>query len=488
MDTHLPLFEGIRHHAAPFENAAAHARAAGWNVFKFPSWGVPLDFLSDSGTGPLSPAQTALIAETDCRVHNAYGMRQSFWLLSKMMGRVFGLGEYEKDFHFFPFPQGRAAEAVFFGCLRDALAKDVSPQVYGIVPSNSHFDTTRANIELAGMQAKDFPVDTATLAADDMFRGNMDIEAFAGLLGRIAFAKNMRVPVVFMTVTNNTRGGLPVSMENIRETNELCRNHKIPFFLDAARFAENAYFIKKYERGYEAKTILAIVHEMFSYCDGFLISFKKDGLSHTGGGMVLKKNKSILLERYPGLPDAIATRLIITMSNDTQGAIPGGYQLAIAEGLRTAVTEEYLEMRVSQVARFGKMFTDAGLPVLEPFGGHAVYLDVDRFFADTAMRREDFGGIALTGLLLLHGVRACELGAFAFGTYDPATGKETFPDFNFVRFAVPRREYDDGELAVAVQAVKKLYDARHTIPRAVPVYGRDLSLRHFKARFELRVL
>ena len=276
-------------------------------------------------------------------------------------------------------------------------------------------------------------------------------------------------------------------MDNIRETRMLCEEYEAPFFFDAARFAENAYFIKKYEAGYEEKTILEIVREMFSYCDGFLISFKKDGLSHTGGGLVMK-NKSILLQRFPSLIDAIRTRLIITMSNDRQGAIPGGYQLAIAEGLRTATTMEYLEKRISQVARFGRMFTDAGIPVLEPFGGHAVYLDVDRFFAGTAMQREDFGGIALTALLLLYGVRACELGAFAFGKHNPKTGHEEYPDFNWVRFAVPRRGYKDGELAQAVRAVKALYEMRHDIPRAVPVHGADLPLRHFKARFELESL
>ena len=175
------------------------------------------------------------------------------------------------------------------------------------------------------------------------------------------------------------------------------------------------------------------------------------------------------------------------MSNDTQGAIPGGYQLAIAEGLRTATTMKYLEMRVSQVARFGKMLKDAGVPVLEPFGGHAVYVDVDRFFAGTTMDRFGFGGIALTALLLLYGIRACELGAFAFGQYDKKTGKEIFPDFNFVRFAVPRRDYTDEELALAVRAVKTLHELRHEIPRAVSVYGRDLPLRHMKARFELEL-
>ncbi len=478
-----------------FEVRLYAAQNAGWNVFAFPAKMVDVDLASDSGTGPLSAQQLALLQEGNARKNRAYANRESFRVLEDTVAEILGLGAGGKGFHFFPFPQGRAAEAVFFGCVKDALTtENMLDGMRVVVPSNSHFDTTRANIELVEFEAHDLLLPVGEFEPGEwMFRGNMDTLRLEELLRKYRQTgfddydespHAVEVPVVLMTITNNTRGGLPVSMANLRTTRELCDEFEVPFFFDAARFAENAYFIKKYEAGYEEKTIPEIVREMFSYCDGFLISFKKDGLSHTGGGLVLKK-QSALLAHYPDLSDAIATRLIITMSNDTQGGIPGGYQLAIAEGLRTATTEEYLEERVSQIARFGQMFLDAGIPVLEPFGGHAVYLDVDRFFADTKMRREDFGGIALTALLLLYSVRACELGAFAFGKYDANAKSEVFPDFNFVRFAVPRRGYKDSELAQAVRAVKALYEMRHEIPRAVPIYGRDVPLRHFKARFAL---
>lgn len=506
----LPIFARIKETMGVmdkflFEVRIQAAQDAGWNVFRFPASYVAVDLLSDSGTGPLSPKQIALLARGNEQVNCAYGMRDSFLTLQEAVADIFGLGVPEKDFYFFPFPQGRAAESVFFETLRKELTEDMARTIYPTEPpfrppqisiiSNSHFDTTRANIELAGFEAHDLPIPKWAHGENDVFSGGIDTSQLKFLLHGSRYgcpADNevgdpppvSIIPAVFMTITNNTRGGLPVSMENIRATSELCREYEVPFFLDAARFAENAYFIKKYEEGYAEKSIREIVREMISHCDGFLISFKKDGLSHTGGGLVLK-NPSLFLSRYPHFPDAVRTRLITTMSNDTQGAIPGGYQLAISEGLYTATTMEYLEARVSQVARFGKMLKNAGVPVLEPFGGHAVYVDTNRFFDGAVMKLTDFGGVSLTAILLLYGVRACELGAFAFGKYDKEKNTETPPLFNYVRLAIPRRGYADEELVPAVDALKTLHELRLFVPRAVPVYGRDLPLRHMKARFEL---
>lgn len=510
----LPIFARVRETLRPgdsflYDMRLEAAAEAGWNVFNFHAQLVAVDLLSDSGTGALSRRQHEFLKIGDKPENRAYGMRQSFVTLRNIVAEIFGLGEPKKDFVFFPFPQGRAAESVFFGCLSEIYYDALLLTTRVIVPGNSHFDTTRANLEARGLEALDLPVDVSTLPQNDVFRGNMDVGRLARLLDESGESEEdaparFVAPLVMMTITNNTRGGLPVSMENIRAVSELCRRHCVSFFFDAARFAENAYFIKKYEKGYSEKTIREIVHEMFSYCDGFLISFKKDGLSHTGGGLVLKRG-SPLLTYHEDIIDAVETRLTVTMSNPTQGAIPGGYQLAIAEGLLTVVREEYLESRVSQVARFGRMLKNAGVPVLEPFGGHAAYVDIDRFFDGTTMRRRDYGGIALAALLLLYGVRACELGAFAFGkrcekTFpDPdllapaGNGKrgvgdaeETHPDFNYLRLALPRRGVTDEELAFAVTALKSLYVMRHDIPRAVPVSGAGLPLRHMKARFELQ--
>lgn len=510
-----PILERIRENLKPadvflFETRLRSAKEAGWNVFNFPAEIVAVDLLSDSGTGALSRRQHEFMKIGDTPENRAYGMRQSFVTLRNVVAEIFGLG-VEKDFVFFPFPQGRAAESVFFGCLSELYYDVILLTTRIIVPSNSHFDTTRANLEARGLEALDIPVDASACAQDDVFRGNMDVTRLANLLEQSGDSADEKkedspaifvTPLVMMTITNNTRGGLPVSMENIRAVSEVCRANRVSFFFDAARFAENAYFIKKYEKGYSEKPIREIVREMFSYCDGFLISFKKDGLSHTGGGLVLKRGSPLLMY-HEDIADAIEMRLTVTMSNPTQGAIPGGYQLAIAEGLLTAVTEEYLESRVSQVARFGRMLKNARVPVLEPFGGHAVYMDIDRFFDGTTMRRSDYGGVALTALLLLYGVRGCELGAFAFGKHPEkmvpdllaptGNGKrgvgdaeETYPDFNYLRLALPRRGVTDEELAFAVTALKSLYRMRRDIPRAVPIYGAGLPLRHMKARFELQ--
>ncbi len=312
------------------------------------------------------------------------------------------------------------------------------------------------------------------------FKGDMDVERFRKLLER----SNSKIPLSYLTITNNTGGGQPVSMENIREVSELSHNYNIPLFFDACRFAENAWFIQQYEHGYGRKDIKTIVREMFSYVDGFTISFKKDGLVNMGGGLFLKDN-GLFVKKYPDIPDALMGYQIDKEGHPTYGGLSGRDIMTLAVGLKTATKEEYLTYRINQVREFGEELHNRGLPVMTPIGGHAVYLDVNKFFADTEMKPEDFGGVAFTAVLLAaYGHRAIEMGYFAFGSYDKKTKKETLPEFNFVRFAIPRLRYEKRDLDSVAEAVEVLYEDRDKIPSVRVTYGRELPMRHFKARFE----
>jgi tryptophanase len=287
-----------------------------------------------------------------------------------------------------------------------------------------------------------------------------------------------------MTITNNTAGGQPVSMANIQAVAEVTHKHNIPLFFDACRFAENAWFIKQYETGYENKKIKDIIHEMFTYADGFTISFKKDGLVNMGGGLFLRKNGRFV-KKFPQVPNAILDHQILKEGHPTYGGLSGRDIMALVHGLRLVSGEAYLTARIEQVCAFGEGMHEQGVPVLRPIGGHAVYVDVDRFFHDSSMRPEDFGGISLCAVLLAgYGHRACELGNFSFGHYDTDKKQEILPQMNFVRFAVPRLRYEKQDLDAVIAAMKVLYEKRHDIPGVKVIYGRELSLRHFKARFK----
>jgi len=305
-------------------------------------------------------------------------------------------------------------------------------------------------------------------------------------LGQLLVDSAARVPVIFLTITNNTGGGQPVSMRNIQETHALSRRFSVPLFFDACRFAENAWFIKRYEAGYADRSIPEIVKAMFSYVDGFTISFKKDGLANMGGGIFLKRD-GLFVRKYPHVPARLIDYQIIKEGHTTYGGLSGRDIMALVEGLPIAVREDYLDARIQQVQEFGEEMFKRGLPVLMPIGGHAAYLDMNRFFEDTHMQPEDFGGISFTALLLaLYGHRACELGNFAFGYVDEATGVEVPHAMNLVRFAVPRLRYEHQDLQAVVEAVEALYKHRHAIPKIDVIYGRELPLRHFKARFSFR--
>ncbi len=459
------------------EERVAMLEKVGLNVFFFPSEMIGgCDMLSDSGTTTMTNEQWAALHLGD----EAYGSNKGYFLLQEQIRVTFG----EEFFHNVPnkspngfiFHQGRSAEDALY----TILGKTGSNL---IIPSNGHFDTTHANIKANNIEPLNlFSPDLKDGNSSSQFKGNMDISRLKTLLEK-SFDK---IPLVSLTITNNTGGGQPVAMSNIKEVAAISHHYSIPFFLDACRFAENAWFIKKYEPGYENKSITDIVKEMFSCVDGFTISFKKDGLVNMGGGLFLR-NEGMFIKKYPAIPDALMNYQIIKEGHPTYGGLSGKDLMALSAGLKIITDEGYLGHRINQVQEFGQNMVQKGLPVLSPMGGHAVYLDMNKFFSGTKMKPEDFGGISFTAILLAaYGHRACELGYFAFGAYDKKSKKETFPEVNFVRFAIPRLRYEKQDLDCVAESVKILYDNRDGIPAVDVTYGRELSLRHFKARFGFR--
>src|SRR3989344_2602510 len=450
------------HHFFSPEDRRRAALIAGWNVFQFPSEMLQGgDLLSDSGTTTLTLEQLSAMVLGD----EAYGSNWGYFQLLETFEKTFGISQ--KTWNIYLFHQGRAAEHALYSHIGKSGL---------VIPSNGFFDTTRANAEANGIRALDIP--RVRYTKNEIFGGDIDLVE----LERTLKTHTASVPFVLLTITNNTGGGQPVSMENIQEVRTLCKRYKTSLFLDACRFAENAWFIKRHEAGHAQKSISKIVHDMFSLCDGFTISLKKDGLSHMGGALVIR-NSAPLLKHKPQLAEELRDHQILTEGHPTYGGMTGRDIMSAVEGLRHVVDEHYLEGRIGLVHDFGSYLAKLGIPIVKPVGGHAVYIDVDRFFARTKMKREDFGGISLTALLLLKGVRLCELGAFAFGTYDSKAKKDVLPPKNYVRAAVPRNKYEQNDLYYVADCIKGLFENREKLPRAVPTYGRDKTLRHFKARF-----
>ncbi len=486
--TKFPDEKEIKVHSRPYFNHSIefkniftpHERAemletVGLNVFFFPSEMITgCDLLSDSGTTSMTNEQWAALHLGD----EAYGSNRGYFKVMEQVREIFR-EEFFNDQNSrrpnaFIFHQGRPAE--------DALFTMLGRTSSGlIIPSNGHFDTTQANIRRNNIQPVNlFSSELMDESSSSHFKGNMDVERFRKLLER----SHNKIPLSYLTITNNTGGGQPVSMENIREVSELSHLYDIPLFFDACRFAENAWFIQQYEHGYGRKDIKAIVKEMFSYVDGFTISFKKDGLVNMGGGLFLK-DSGLFIKKYPEIPDALLGYQIDKEGHPTYGGLSGRDIMTLAVGLKTVAREEYLTYRINQVREFGEELHNRGLPVMTPIGGHAVYLDVNKFFADTEMKPEDFGGVAFTAVLLAaYAHRAIEMGYFAFGSYEKITGKEILPEFNFVRFAIPRLRYEKRDLDSVAEAVEVLYEDREKIPPVRVTYGRELPMRHFKARFE----
>lgn len=487
-----------------FEKRRELAEKTGYNVFMFPSNEIPgCDLLSDSGTTTMTMEQWAELLKGD----EAYGSNEGYFLLKDRIGEIFGSTWKQSDEseNMFLFHQGRSAEYALFSTLEKILSnkkisshgrdENLLPSIKKIlnskinalnhtdkpvfiIPSNSHFDTTGANIENSGMIPLNLPC-KQHIDDDESFpfRGNMDAELLENLLE----SEQQRVPLIYITITNNAGGGQPVSLENIRTIAGIAEKFKIPFFFDACRFAENAWFIQRNEKGFSNRSITSIVHEMFTFADGFHISLKKDGLVNMGGAVVIRENSRIS-SLYPDLLPRLTDHQILTEGHPTYGGMAGRDLMAVAEGLNTVVTEKYLDYRITQVRRFGESMKKYNIPVMYPIGGHAVYIKVDDFFKDVENHDNDFKGVSLTSLLLIAGHRFCELGLYAFGKYRDRE-IPPWPRVNFVRAAVPRLAYEDQDLASSVESVKILYDNRDKIPGTDIVYGRGLPLRHFKSRF-----
>ncbi len=468
-----------------FEYRMKKLEEVGLNVFFFHAKDIPgCDLLSDSGTSTMTMEQWAQILLGD----EAYGSNEGYFVLHKQLIEIFGPGwsiktdkKTEID-NLFLFHQGRPAENALFSAFAKFVNKKDNEKI--VIPSNSHFDTTEANIDDKGIQPVNLPC-SEHLNDDESFyfRGNMDIEKLNNLVND----PGNNVPVVYISITNNTGGGQPVSMENIRNVSEICHSREIPVFFDACRFAENSWFIQKYEEGYSNKKIIEIIHEMFRYVDGFHISFKKDGLVNIGGGIIIKQD-GLIPTLYPEFINILTDHQILTEGHPTYGGMAGRDLMGLAQGLKTIINQEYLDHRISQVKRFGNKLKQYNIPVIFPIGGHAVYLKVDEFFEIVDFSTDDFKGISLTALLLIAGHRMCELGSYAFSKYD--NKNDTFippnPRVNFVRGAIPRLTYEDQDLYAVAEALRILHDNKDRIPGVNIEYGRDLSLKHFKSKFSFK--
>jgi tryptophanase len=428
-------------------------RKAGYNVFGIASEDIYIDLLTDSGTSAMSDSQWGGLMRGD----ESYAGGRNYAHFEETVREIFGLP------HVIPTHQGRVAENLLFSTV-------LTPG--DIVPNNTHFDTTRANIEVNGGRAIDLVIAEGKQAKGrHPFKGNMDL----GKLEACLAENRGRVPLVMLTLTNNSGGGQPVSLENVRRTHELCRHHGVPLVIDACRFAENAWFIREREPGQRGRPVREIVREIFDLSEGCTMSAKKDGLANIGGFLALRdeawverlKNKLILIEGFP-----------------TYGGLAGRDLEAVALGLREVLDESYLAFRVGQVTAFGESLASSGVPVVEPIGGHAVYID-GRAFAPH-LPPEQYPAEALTIALYREGgIRAVEIGGVMFGRPDPKRpGRETLPDLDLVRLAVPRRVYTNTHLEYAAQVVAELH-ARPEKLRGVRIVRQAPVLRHFTARFEL---
>jgi tryptophanase len=418
-------------------------RAAHYNLFLLPAGDVLIDLLTDSGTGAMSTHQWAAIMEGD----ESYAGSPSFDRFRDSIQDIFG---YK---HVIPAHQGRAAERILFNCM--CKKGDV-------VPNNTHFDTTRANVEFVGAEAVDLPCDEAKQpSVSKPFKGNMDVNALEELIARVG---RDRIPLVMLTITNNSGGGQPVSMENARAVSTVCRKHEIPLYFDACRFAENSYFIKLREPGFADRTPKQIAQEMFRLGDGCTMSAKKDGMANIGG--FLCTNDDLLAQQEKNL-------LILTEGYPTYGGLAGRDLEAIAVGVQEALDEDYLRYRIASTGYLGNHIAEHGVPIVQPPGGHAIYLDSRAFLPH--IPADQFPGVALANELYLEGgIRSVEIGALMFG----ANAK-----LDLVRLAIPRRVYTQSHVDYVIEVILEVWKRREQI-RGMRLTYEAPFLRHFTARLE----
>ncbi len=426
-------------------------KRAGYNVFGLRSDEVYIDLMTDSGTGAMSQEQWSAMMLGD----EAYAGARSFFRLKETMDEIFGFK------HFVPVHQGRAAENILAAVM-------LKPGQF--VPSNMHFDTTEGNIRARGGIPRNLINQTAYDPKALMdFKGDMDLAALD------AFIEEKRpenIPFGMMTITNNAGGGQPVSLANLRAVSKIYRKYKIPFFIDACRYAENAYFIKIREKGYENKTPLEIAQEIFALADGATMSAKKDGLVNMGGFLAL--NDDELFTR-------VQAELILREGFPTYGGLSGRDLDAMAVGLKEALQEDYLAYRLSQAEYLGGRFRDAGVPIIEPPGAHAIYIDAAGMLPH--LSREQLPGQALSAALYLEGgIRSVEIGAVAFGHKE--NGKWIYPALELVRLAIPRRVYTQSHLDYVGDVMGEIKAKARDIKGMKMTYAPEL-LRHFTAKFEV---
>ncbi len=423
---------------------------AHYNLFGLRAREVVIDLLTDSGTGAMSTQQWAALMTGD----ESYAGSESFYELEAVVRELTGFE------HVIPVHQGRAAERILFSILGGRGRR---------IPNNTHFDTTRANIEYTGAEALDFPVPEARdPAAEAPFKGNMDLERLAAFLEE---AEPGSVPVGLLTVTNNTVGGQPVSLANIRATADLYHEHGVPFFLDAARFAENAWFIKRREQGWTDRPLTEIAREMFRCADGCLISAKKDGLVNIGGLLALRDGD--LAQRCRDL-------LILTEGFPTYGGLAGRDMAALAQGLREVLDPDYLAYREASARYLAAKLEALGVPTVKPAGIHAVYVDARSFLP--AIPPPELPGQALCVELYRHGgVRAVEIGTLMFGGTDQATGRPTPAELDLVRLTLPRRVYTQSHFDWVVETFEATVAAKDSI-RGYRIVWEPPILRAFTAK------
>jgi tyrosine phenol-lyase len=432
--------EPLRHTTT--EERQRYLEEAGYNLFLIRARNILIDLLTDSGTSAMSTEQWAAVMRGD----ESYAGSESFFRLKRVADELTGFR------HMIPTHQGRAAERILF---------TVMCQPGQVVPSNTHFDTTRANVEFTGARAVDLPLPEArdTQARLD-FKGNMDVPALEALIAAEGAA---RIPLVMLTVTNNSGGGQPVSMANIEAVKRVCARHGIPLYLDACRFAENAWFIREREAGYAAWPPKQIAQKMFSFADGCTFSAKKDAFANIGG--FLCSNDDRVAQQETNL-------LILTEGFPTYGGLAGRDLDAISVGLEEILEPDYLRYRIASTGYLGRHIADRGVPIVEPPGGHAIYIDAARMLPHIPPRQ--FPGQALAVELYRHaGIRSVEIGSVMFG--DAA-------QHELLRLAIPRRVYTQSHIDYVVEAILEVSARKHEI-RGMEIIEEPPFLRHFSARF-----